>query len=146
MLAAYLNDLHTLQQHCTRVAKAVAAGKKVLIKTMSGSTRSADRREHVAEFNAHQGPGVFVMTTRACGVGINLTAATRAIMPFPNFNPSHESQAAARIHRLGQQNTVEIFRIVCDGAFDHTVMVRNNRPGLHSRSQMDVLCHAMLLR
>lgn len=106
-----------------RDAEAAAGGAPVLMRIMSGRTKSADRRQRVAEFNEHRGPAVFVLTTRACGVGINLTSATRAIMPFPNFNPSHESQAAGRIHRLGQQHCVEIFRVVCDGAFDHKVMV-----------------------
>lgn len=96
----------------------------MFVRTMSGCTRPADRQQRVAEFNAHEGPAVFVLTTRACGVGINLTAATRAIIAFPHYNPSHEAQAAARIHRLGQKNPVEIFRIVCDGAYDHKVMVR----------------------
>lgn len=98
-----------------------------LVLRMSGSTRPADRRLRVRAFNDCHGPAVFVLTTRACGVGINLTAATRAIIAFPNYNPSHEGQAAARIHRLGQRRRVEIFRIVCDGAYDHKVMVRRPR-------------------
>lgn len=98
----------------------------IFVSTMCGNMTAKARHQRVAEFNAHDGPAVFVLMTRACGVGINLTAATRAIIPFPHYNPSHETQAAARIHRLGQTQPVEIFRIVCDGAYDHKVMVRAN--------------------
>eukprot|EP00892_Ulva_mutabilis_P006348 jgi/Ulvmu1/4085/UM019_0064.1 len=122
VFVSFLQDVRTLQHHWHREAATAAGSKQVMIRVMSGRTKSTERRQRVAQFNEHNGPGVFILTTRACGVGINLTSATRAIMPFPNFNPSHESQAAGRIHRLGQKNSVEIFRVVCDGAFDHKVM------------------------
>lgn len=110
-------------KHCEQKVR-TRGGAVPLVLNMSGSTPPAERRVHVRAFNTCHGPAVFVLTTRACGVGINLTAATRAIIAFPNYNPSHEGQAAARIHRLGQRQRVEIFRIVCDGAYDHKVMVR----------------------
>jgi Helicase conserved C-terminal domain len=96
----------------------------VPILKMTGSTSSTSRHRLVREFQNLPGPAIFLLSTRACGIGINLTAASRAIICDSIWNPMWASQAAARCHRLGQTEPVQIYRLVFDGAFDHKVAMR----------------------
>ncbi|KAG8517585.1 Chromodomain-helicase-DNA-binding protein 1-like [Galemys pyrenaicus] len=78
---------------------------------VDGSVRGEER--HLAIKNFGQQPVfVFLLSTRAGGVGMNLTAADTVIFVDSDFNPQNDLQAAARAHRIGQSRTVKVIRLV----------------------------------
>ncbi|KAL7988404.1 hypothetical protein Chor_007323 [Crotalus horridus] len=78
---------------------------------LDGSVRGEER--HLAINNFGQQPiFVFLLSTKAGGVGINLTAADTVIFVDSDFNPQNDVQAAARAHRIGQKKLVKIIRLV----------------------------------
>uniref|UniRef100_A0A8C5RMH5 Chromodomain helicase DNA binding protein 1 like n=1 Tax=Laticauda laticaudata TaxID=8630 RepID=A0A8C5RMH5_LATLA len=78
---------------------------------LDGSVRGEER--HLAINNFAQKPiFVFLLSTKAGGVGINLTAADTVIFVDSDFNPQNDVQAAARAHRIGQKKPVKIIRLI----------------------------------
>ena len=73
---------------------------------MDGSTPSEERGQLVDRFNKDSSLFVFLLSTRAGGVGLNLQAADTAIMYDGDWNPQIDLQAQARVHRLGQTKQV----------------------------------------
>jgi hypothetical protein len=78
---------------------------------LDGSTSMADRKKRVDAFQAGEGD-VFLISLKAGGVGINLTAADYVIHMDPWWNPAVEDQASDRAHRMGQLRPVTIYRLV----------------------------------
>lgn len=78
---------------------------------LDGSTPMAERKKRVDAFQAGIGD-VFLISLKAGGVGINLTAADYVIHMDPWWNPAVEDQASDRAHRMGQQRPVTIYRLV----------------------------------
>uniref|UniRef100_A0A8C3C7A4 Chromodomain-helicase-DNA-binding protein 1-like n=1 Tax=Cairina moschata TaxID=8855 RepID=A0A8C3C7A4_CAIMO len=78
---------------------------------LDGSVRGEER--HLAIKNFGQQPiFVFLLSTRAGGVGMNLTAADTVIFADSDFNPQNDLQAIARAHRIGQHKPVKIIRLI----------------------------------
>ncbi|XP_011850588.1 chromodomain-helicase-DNA-binding protein 1-like isoform X4 [Papio anubis] len=78
---------------------------------VDGSVRGEER--HLAIKNFGQQPiFVFLLSTRAGGVGMNLTAADTVIFVDSDFNPQNDLQAAARAHRIGQNKSVKVIRLI----------------------------------
>ena len=67
---------------------------------------------------------LFLMTTRAGGLGINLQTADTCILFDSDWNPQMDLQAMARVHRLGQKKTVHIYRLVSGGTAEDRVVQR----------------------
>ena len=92
---------------------------------LDGSTAIADRREMVASF---QKPGsdvfLFLLSTRAGGLGINLTAADSVVFYESDWNPTMDAQAMDRAHRLGQTRPVTVYRLVCAGTIEERIVKR----------------------
>jgi SNF2 family DNA or RNA helicase len=78
---------------------------------LDGATPMAERKRRVDAFQAGEGD-VFLISLKAGGVGINLTAADYVIHMDPWWNPAVEDQASDRAHRMGQQRPVTIYRLV----------------------------------
>jgi SNF2 family DNA or RNA helicase len=78
---------------------------------LDGSTPMQERKRRVDAFQAGEGD-VFLISLKAGGVGINLTAADYVIHMDPWWNPAVEDQASDRAHRMGQQRPVTIYRLV----------------------------------
>lgn len=78
---------------------------------LDGSTPMQERKKRVDAFQAGEGD-VFLISLKAGGVGINLTAADYVIHMDPWWNPAVEDQASDRAHRMGQQRPVTIYRLV----------------------------------
>ncbi|KAI8926863.1 SNF2 family N-terminal domain-containing protein [Entophlyctis helioformis] len=93
---------------------------------LDGSVRGEERFLSVNEFQAG-GVFVFLLSTRAGGVGLTLTAADTAIFLDTDFNPTVDQQAAARLHRIGQTKQTTIVRIVCPDTVDDVVWRRAQR-------------------
>jgi SNF2 family DNA or RNA helicase len=79
------------------------------------------RDDLVAEFQNGTGPGALVLSIKAGGSGLNLTAANHVVLYDRWWNPAVEDQARDRAWRIGQQNTVMCHRLVCPGTVDERV-------------------------
>jgi SNF2 family DNA or RNA helicase len=79
------------------------------------------RDELVHDFQTAEGPGALVLSIKAGGSGLNLTAANHVVLYDRWWNPAVEDQARDRAWRIGQQNTVMCHRLVCPGTVDERV-------------------------
>jgi SNF2 family DNA or RNA helicase len=87
---------------------------------LDGSTR--DRGDVVARFQAPEGPPVMLVSLKAGGSGLNLTAADHVFLVDPWWNPAVEAQAADRAHRIGQERPVLIYRLVALGTVEERIL------------------------
>ena len=88
---------------------------------LDGSTPAKVRSERIAAFQAGQGD-VFLISLRAGGTGLNLTAADYVIHMDPWWNPAVEDQASDRAHRIGQTRPVTIYRLVAEGTIEEEIV------------------------
>lgn len=96
--------------------------KKKGINTMylDGSVPAKERINLVNEFNEGP-PGVFLISLKAGGTGLNLTSADTVIHFDPWWNPAVEEQAVDRAHRIGQKNTVEVIKLIARGTIEEKI-------------------------
>ncbi len=87
---------------------------------LDGSTR--DRGEVVARFQADDGPPVMLVSLKAGGSGLNLTAADHVFLCDPWWNPAVEAQAADRTHRIGQTRPVFVYRLVAVDTVEERIL------------------------
>jgi SNF2 family DNA or RNA helicase len=92
---------------------------------LDGSTR--DRAAVVDAFQAEAGPPVMLVSLRAGGTGLNLTAADHVFLCDPWWNPAVEDQAADRAHRIGQARPVTIYRLVAAGTVEERIVELQQR-------------------
>ena len=86
---------------------------------LDGSTRN--RAEVIKAFTSGQEP-VFLISLKAGGFGLNLTEADHVFIMDPWWNPAAEQQAVDRIHRIGQEREVHVYRLVAEGTIEEKVM------------------------
>ncbi|OCH85851.1 hypothetical protein OBBRIDRAFT_739131 [Obba rivulosa] len=95
---------------------------------IDGSTSMADRRDEVDRFqnsgDAPDAPRLFLLSTRAGGLGLNLVAADTVIFYDQDWNPQMDLQAQDRAHRIGQTKPVLIFRLVSAHTIETKIMQR----------------------
>lgn len=94
---------------------------------LDGSTPVAQRAERVARFQDPQGPALFLISLKAGGVGLNLTAADYVYLLDPWWNPAIEAQAAARAHRLGQKRSVVFYRLLAENTVEDKILSLSRR-------------------
>ncbi len=87
-----------------------------------GSTKLLERQESIDEFNRSEEVFVFLLSTRAGGLGINLTAADTVILFDSDWNPHVDSQAQDRCHRIGQSKDVVVYRLLTVGSIEIEMM------------------------
>jgi SNF2 family DNA or RNA helicase len=95
--------------------------KGVLYQYLDGSTPARQRKQRVEAFQAGEGD-VFLISLKAGGLGLNLTAADYVIHMDPWWNPAIEDQASDRAHRLGQQRPVTIYRLITQETIEQRIM------------------------
>ncbi|MDD9951861.1 MAG: DEAD/DEAH box helicase [Zetaproteobacteria bacterium] len=88
---------------------------------IDGQTPRQEREYHVQEFQQGQGD-VFLISLKAGGVGLNLTAADTVIHLDPWWNPTLEDQASCRAHRMGQTKTVTVYRFYCPLTIEENIL------------------------
>jgi SNF2 family DNA or RNA helicase/tetratricopeptide (TPR) repeat protein len=88
---------------------------------LDGSTSSKDRKKRVEAFQAGEGD-LFLISLKAGGLGLNLTAADYVIHMDPWWNPAIEDQASDRAHRIGQTRPVTIYRLVCKNSIEEKIV------------------------
>jgi SNF2 family DNA or RNA helicase len=87
---------------------------------LDGSTK--DRSERVDHFQSDEGPPVFLISLKAGGSGLNLTAADTVIHFDPWWNPAVEDQATDRAHRIGQTKVVTTYRLIAKGTIEEKIL------------------------
>ena len=95
---------------------------------LTGATNRVRRTVNVKAFNEPKSPlFLFLMTTRAGGLGINLQSADTCVLYDSDWNPQADVQAMARVHRLGQTKTVHIYRLCAGGTAEERVLQRSQK-------------------
>ncbi|KAK9452350.1 uncharacterized protein V1518DRAFT_63813 [Limtongia smithiae] len=90
---------------------------------LDGSVSSQERQKRIDRFNAPDSDiSVFILSTRAGGVGVNLATADVVIIYDPDFNPHQDLQALSRAHRLGQKNKVLVFNLVTRNSAEEKIL------------------------
>ncbi len=89
--------------------------------TLDGSTPIPQRQQRVAEFQRDDGPPFFVLSLKAGGTGLNLTAASHVIHFDRWWNPAIENQATDRAYRIGQRKNVLVHKFVCRGTIEERI-------------------------
>ncbi len=93
---------------------------------LDGATPAKTRAKRIAAFQAGEGE-VFLISLKAGGVGLNLTAADYVIHMDPWWNPAVEDQASDRAHRIGQTRPVTIYRLVTEGTIEEQIVELHHR-------------------
>ena len=91
---------------------------------LDGSTK--DRQQVVADFQAESGPPVFLISLKAGGTGLNLTAADYVFIVDPWWNPAVEAQATDRAHRIGQTKPVIAVRMISEDSVEERIIALQN--------------------
>ncbi|CAM6043473.1 unnamed protein product [Sphagnum compactum] len=91
---------------------------------LDGSTPMGVRQSLVDEFNQSPSKQVFLISTRAGGLGLNLVSANRVVIFDPNWNPAQDLQAQDRSFRFGQQRHVTVFRLLAAGSIEELIYSR----------------------
>merc|ERR1712190_52154 len=96
---------------------------------LDGSSKIHERRDMVNDFQQRSDIFIFLLSTRAGGLGINLTAADTVIFYDSDWNPTVDQQAMDRAHRLGQTRQVTVYRLVCKGTIEERILQRAREKG-----------------
>lgn len=91
---------------------------------LDGSTPTGLRQSLVDDFNSSPSKQVFLLSTKAGGLGLNLVSANRVVIFDPNWNPAHDLQAQDRSFRFGQKRHVIVFRLLAAGSLEELVYTR----------------------
>lgn len=92
--------------------------KKYTFFRLDGSLNIADRRDMVNEFQTNPKIFAFLLSTRAGGLGVTLTAANTVIFYDNDWNPTMDAQATDRAHRIGQRSDVNVYRLIAKGTIE----------------------------
>jgi SNF2 family DNA or RNA helicase len=113
VFSQFVDHLHILQEYLE--------SQKIPYQYLDGSTPARDRKSRVDAFQAGKGD-VFLISLKAGGTGLNLTAADYVIHMDPWWNPAVEDQASDRTHRIGQQRPVTIYRLVAQHTIEEKIV------------------------
>ncbi|MBE3042582.1 DEAD/DEAH box helicase family protein [Candidatus Bathyarchaeota archaeon] len=92
---------------------------------LDGTTKSEDRSELLRAFNEPNSPYfIFLLSTRAGGLGLNLQTADTVIIYDSDWNPHQDLQAQDRAHRIGQKNEVRILRLISSNSVEERILER----------------------
>ena len=98
----------------------------IVYQYLDGATPAKQRAERIAAFQAGAGDA-FLISLKAGGVGLNLTAADYVIHMDPWWNPAVEDQASDRAHRIGQTRPVTIYRLIAKGTIEEQIVDLHHR-------------------
>ncbi|MGC8485483.1 MAG: DEAD/DEAH box helicase, partial [Candidatus Baltobacteraceae bacterium] len=102
------------------------ATREIAFVELRGETR--DRETPVARFQAGEVP-LFLISLKAGGTGLNLTAADTVIHYDPWWNPAVERQATDRAHRIGQSQHVFVYKLIAEGTVEERILELQQRKG-----------------
>ncbi|MGK7915155.1 MAG: DEAD/DEAH box helicase [Prochloraceae cyanobacterium] len=113
VFSQFVAHLHILRDYLDQ--------RQIAYQYLDGSTPAKERKVRVDQFQAGSGD-VFLISLKAGGTGLNLTAADYVIHMDPWWNPAVEDQASDRAHRIGQQRPVTIYRLVTKGTIEEKIV------------------------
>ena len=116
------------------IIKSYLDSKKIKYQYLDGSTPLKDREKAIAAFQSGDGD-VFLISLKAGGLGLNLTAADYVIHLDPWWNPAIEDQASDRAYRIGQKRPVTIYRLVAKNTIEEKIIKLHQ----HKRALADSL-------
>ena len=112
--------LDILEEYCTK--------RSLPFARLDGTVCRARRQIDIMLFNRKDSPlKVFLASTRAGGLGINLQSADTCILYDSDWNPQADAQAMARVHRIGQTKPVAVFRLVTANTVEERIVTRANK-------------------
>ncbi|HLO02343.1 MAG TPA: DEAD/DEAH box helicase [Symbiobacteriaceae bacterium] len=103
-----------------RIAAHLAQRLRCEVLALDGSTPAPERERRIARFQAGEAP-LFLLSLKAGGVGLNLTAANHVFHIDRWWNPAVEEQATDRAHRIGQERTVMVHKLVTAGTLEERI-------------------------
>ena len=121
IVSGYTSTLDIIAEACL-----VMGGK---VSRLDGSVPPNQRVPLVNSFNAGRGGDVFLLSTKAGGVGLNLVGANRLVLFDSDWNPANDLQALARVWRDGQKRPVTIYRLVSTGTVEEKIFQRQMLKG-----------------
>lgn len=118
LVSTFTATLDVLESLCKRL--------KYSYVRLDGKTKQEDRQALVNRFNSRPRSDslVFLLSTKAGGMGLNLIGANRLVLMEPEWNPAMDQQAMARIHRDGQKKHCFIYRMMMSGTMDEKIFQR----------------------
>jgi superfamily II DNA or RNA helicase len=111
VFSQFVQMLQLLEKEC--------AARNIPTHILTGQTK--DRQAVVNAFQGDTGAGVFLLSLRAAGTGLNLTNASYVVLYDPWWNPAVEAQAIDRSHRIGQTQTVNAYRLIAPGTVEEKI-------------------------
>jgi hypothetical protein len=111
VFSQFVQMLQLLEKECFE--------KQIKTHILTGQTKN--RQETVNLFQSDPGAGVFLLSLRAAGTGLNLTNASYVVLYDPWWNPAVEAQAIDRSHRIGQTQTVNAYRLIAPGTVEEKI-------------------------
>lgn len=94
----------------------------LVVARIDGNVAQEVRRGQIADFNSHPEHKLFLLSTRAGGLGINLTSADTVILFDSDWNPQVDLQAMDRVHRIGQKKPVIVYRFVSANTIESKIL------------------------
>ncbi|KAH0827825.1 putative snf2 family dna-dependent atpase [Lanmaoa asiatica] len=104
------------------ILQAILKQKNIKYLLLTGSTAVDVRQSLVDEFTEDESIPVFLLSTKAGGMGINLTAASAVIMFDQDFNPHNDRQAQDRAYRIGQKRDVDVVKLITRGTIEEDML------------------------
>jgi len=111
VFSQFVQMLQILEKEC--------ALRNIRTHMLTGQTK--DRQQVVSAFQSDGQAGVFLLSLRAAGTGLNLTNASYVVLYDPWWNPAVEAQAIDRSHRIGQTQTVNAYRLIAPGTVEEKI-------------------------
>ncbi len=113
VFSQFIGHLHILREYLDK--------QGIAYKYLDGTTSSGKRKQQVEEFQSGESD-LFLISLKAGGLGLNLTAADFVIHMDPWWNPAIEDQASDRAHRIGQTRPVTIYRLICKNTIEEKIV------------------------